>query len=200
MNVRSARPCAYSIRSHQPGSTVSRSIQTSLLLATTLAVSCTIDSHHTGQESPSTSTVYGGLTYGGTEYGGGGGGSDAGGGGGGSDAGGGGGGSDAGGGGGGSDAGGGVVKWRGGGSVKACLGGPAGVLLPNRFVSCYCEQLVKDCGQDTTCTTCNNPRFQDCARTTWFSSFSYIFGDCYVDELLSCQQYCQQNCSSSCAM
>lgn len=94
----------------------------------------------------------------------------------------------------------GVVRYRGGGSVKDCIAGPMGVLLPNRFVSCYCDQLVKDCGQDTTCTTCNNTRRQDCASTRWFSSVSYLAGSCNVSELNDCEQYCQQNCAASCAM
>jgi hypothetical protein len=94
----------------------------------------------------------------------------------------------------------GVVRSRGGGSVKACIAGPMGVLLPNRFVSCYCDQLVKDCAQDTTCTTCTTPRYEQCSSTRWFSSVSYLFGDCNVSELDACAAYCQQSCSSSCAM
>ena len=94
----------------------------------------------------------------------------------------------------------GVVRYRSGGSVKSCSAGPAGVLLPNRFVYCYCDQLVKDCAQDTTCTTCSNARFEQCAYKSWFSSVSYLFGDCNVSELNDCEKYCQQSCSSSCAM
>lgn len=95
--------------------------------------------------------------------------------------------------------GGGVVRWRGGGTVKSCIAGPMGVLLPNRFVSCYCDQLVKDCGQDTTCASCSNARYEQCKQTSWFSSVSYLFGDCNVSELNDCIAYCQQNCSPSCA-
>ncbi len=94
----------------------------------------------------------------------------------------------------------GVVRSRGGGTVKTCIAGPMGVLLPNRFVSCYCDQLVKDCEQDTTCTTCSNVRYEQCKQTSWFSSVSYLFGDCNVSELNDCMAYCQQNCSPSCAM
>lgn len=91
-----------------------------------------------------------------------------------------------------------MVRWRGGGSVESCTAGPMGVLLPNRFVSCACDQLVKDCGTDTTCTTCSNSRRQRCAQTRWFSSPSYLFGDCNVRELDACTAYCQQNCGASC--
>ena len=94
----------------------------------------------------------------------------------------------------------GVVRYRGGGSVKSCIAGPAGVGLPNRFVYCYCDQLVKDCGQDTTCATCTNPRYEQCANTSWFSSVSYLAGDCNVSELDDCSTYCRQNCSGRCAM
>lgn len=94
----------------------------------------------------------------------------------------------------------GIVRYRGGGSVKTCIAGPMGVLLPNRFVHCYCDQLVKDCAQDTTCATCSNSRFEQCASTTWFSSVSYLAGSCNVSELDACTLHCQQSCSSSCAM
>jgi len=98
----------------------------------------------------------------------------------------------------GSDAG--VVRFRSIGNVKNCIAGPRGVLLPNRFVSCYCDQLVKDCAQDTTCaTSCSNVRTADCAQSSWFSSVSYLFGSCNVSELNDCARYCQQNCTSGCA-
>ena len=94
--------------------------------------------------------------------------------------------------------GGGTVRSRGGGSVKDCFAGPMGVLLPNRFVHCYCDQLVKDCGQDSTCATCSSSRYEQCASSTWFSSVSYLAGSCNVSELNECTTYCQQSCSSSC--
>ena len=122
---------------------MSTSLRTSLLLAITLAASCALGSQDAGRGDPTTSTEYGGITYGG------------------------------------------VVRFRGGGNVKSCTAGPMGVLLPNRFVHCYCDQLVKDCGQDNTCTTCNNVRTEDCANSTWFSSVSYLFGSCNVSELVS---------------
>ena len=134
-------------------------IWTMLLLATSLVASCVIDSRDSGRREVTTSTAYGGLTYGA-----------------------------------------GVVRYRGGGSVKNCIAGPAGVLLPNRFVYCYCDQLVKDCAQDNTCTTCSNARYEQCAYTSWFSSVSYLAGSCNVSELDACTQYCQQNCSGGCAM
>jgi hypothetical protein len=92
-----------------------------------------------------------------------------------------------------------VVKWRGGGSVQQCFAGPMGVLLPNRFVHCYCDQLVKDCGQDTSCASCSNPRYEQCASSTWFSSVSYLVGSCNVNELNACAQFCQQSCSPGCS-
>jgi hypothetical protein len=95
---------------------------------------------------------------------------------------------------------GGVYKYRGGPSVKSCTTGPMGVGLPNRFVHCYCEQMVKDCAQDSTCGTCSNARYEQCAYSRWFSSFSYYFGGCKVSELDECAAYCQTACSSSCAM
>ena len=144
------------------------SIRMNLLLATTLIAACAVDSHDIEQGDLTTTTAYDGLTSGSGSGGGSGSGSGA------------------------------IVKYRGGGTVKSCIAGPAGVLLPNRFVSCYCEQLVKDCGQDNTCMTCSNARYEQCASTTWFSSLSYLSGDCNVSELNECEQYCQQNCSGSC--
>lgn len=93
----------------------------------------------------------------------------------------------------------GQVQYRGGGSVKTCFAGPMGVFLPNRFAHCYCDQLVKDCGQDATCTTCTGSRREDCANTRWFSSVSFLAGSCNVSELDQCERFCQQSCTSSCA-
>lgn len=93
----------------------------------------------------------------------------------------------------------GEVQYRGGGSVKTCFAGPMGVFLPNRFAHCYCDQLVKDCGQDATCTTCTGSRRQDCANTRWFSSVSFLAGSCNVSELEECERFCQQSCTSGCA-
>lgn len=91
-----------------------------------------------------------------------------------------------------------MVRWRSRGSVKSCTAGPRGVLLPNRFVDCECDQVVKDCGQDLTCGTCSNVRSLSCASSTWFSSLSYLFGDCNVSELNSCEQFCRDSCGATC--
>lgn len=98
---------------------------------------------------------------------------------------------------GGGEYGGGVVRWRGNSTVKACQAGLGGVGIPIRFTHCYCEQLVKDCGQDLSCPSCSNPRYEQCSYSSWVSGISPWPG-CTLGEYNSCVQHCATACASSC--
>jgi hypothetical protein len=91
-----------------------------------------------------------------------------------------------------------VYRFRSTGSVQSCSTGPLGVLLPNRFVFCDCEQLVKDCDQDSACGTCTSPRRERCASDRWFSSVSFLGGVCDPGEYRGCETYCRTTCTYSC--
>lgn len=91
------------------------------------------------------------------------------------------------------------ATFKGRGSVESCSAGPMGPVLPNRFVVCRCDQLVKDC-QDSGCADCSNPRYEACSHTSWFSGIRFSYQNlCNEDELDACEQYCQQACTPSCS-
>lgn len=88
---------------------------------------------------------------------------------------------------------------RGRGSVQRCSAGPMGPILPNRFVVCVCDQLVKSC-QDSGCSSCSNPRYEECSSSSWFSGIRFSYGNsCTESELDACQLHCQQSCTPSCS-
>lgn len=92
-----------------------------------------------------------------------------------------------------------AVKKQGAG-MKSCLAGPQGVGLPNRFVSCYCEQLKQDCS-DAACGTCGLATRVDCDQTSWFAGINPFNLACDVDEEAECGRFCRASakCATGCA-